>query len=314
MVIDIHPPRMARWKKPIRKISRSLRKSKIIPEKSISTRTPSWLKKPAGCFWGLCLSIIPGLAHLIQGRFREIRWIFLGWLLSLLIGLFFYGSFIGLFLLGLAIGLHVWIAVQHKLIKVVTGFGTKIISSVLVLVALILIYRAVPRLLIPGFSGAYTTLNIPYHNIKSGDFLLARNSQILENQIPRGSLVLIRLATIRVGRRFISSPSSNAMIVQVIGLPGEQIEIEDDAFIANGQRLDTDKYPVPRWLQGRMFSVIIKDDSYFISSEYDVQAQGNRQVSEAIRNTCVVPKSDIEGIAFMRWLPVSRRGFIREIE
>jgi hypothetical protein len=71
-------------------------------------------KKSVGWLWIVAASIIPGLAHLLQRRFREIRWYFIGWLLALVLGLFLYGTSIGLGLVGLAIGLHAWIAVQHS--------------------------------------------------------------------------------------------------------------------------------------------------------------------------------------------------------
>lgn len=315
LTIDVHPPRMARWKRPLRDILRWTRRTRIVPEKGLPIYIPSWMsKKSQDCFLGLCLSIIPGLAHLVQGRFREIRWYFMAWVLSLITGLFFYGGIFGLFLLGLAIGLHAWIAIQHKLIRKVSGFGAKVISAILVLIALVLIYRAVPRFLFSGLCGAHTSLTIPYHNVRAGDFLLVRRSRMPENLLSRGSLVLIRPATVRLARRNRSSQRGDAMIAQVIGLAGEQVEIEDGVFIVNRQRLDIDKYPVPRWLRGRKFLINVEKDSYFVSSEYSVHAGGRGLDGATIRNTCVVSAGDIEGIAFMRWLPLSRRGFIRKVE
>ena len=77
--IDIHPPRMSRWKKPIRNFFRQLRQ--FMPISAWSGEDlhfhffPPWLKKISRVnFLGAFLSIIPGLAHLIQKRFHSIRW------------------------------------------------------------------------------------------------------------------------------------------------------------------------------------------------------------------------------------------------
>ena len=257
---------------------------------------------------------MPGLAQLFEGRFRQIIWYFLGWLLSLLVGLFLYGSGIGIFLIGLAIGLHAWIAVQHKLVKEVTDFGARIFCVILALVAVALIYRAVPRFLLSGLTGAHTSLTIPYHNIEAGDYLLARRSRTSAEPLARGSLVLTRLATVRVGERSSASRSAAATMVQIVGLPGEHVQIENDTFIVNGQELDSEKYPVPRWLRGRRVSANVGDDSYFISCQYSVHAHGRQLTDTNIHDICLIRSSNIEARAFMRWLPLSRRGFLREVE
>jgi type IV secretory pathway protease TraF len=257
---------------------------------------------------------VPGLAQLVEGRFREIIWYFLAWLLSLLAGLFLYGTGVGLFLIGLAIGLHAWIAIQHRLMKEVADFGARIFCTILALVVVALIYRAVPRVLLPNLTGGYTSLTIPYHNIEAGDYLLARRSRTSAEPLARGSLVLARLAAVRLGERSSASRWTDPMVVQIVGLPGEHVQMENAAFIVNGQELGSEKYPVPRWLRGRRVSVNVGDDFYFVSSQYNVRTHG-RQLNDAnIGDMCLIRGSNIEALAFMRWLPLSRRGFLREME
>ena len=102
------------------------------------------------------------------------------------------------------------------------------------------------------------------------------------------------------------------MIGQIVVLPGEMIEIRDDTNIINGQPLDVEKYPVPQWLHGRTFSDTVRPNSYFVSSVYTIPR--NRIRDGHIRTTCLISFDMIQARAFMRWLPVSRRGFIEETE
>ena len=311
--VNVHPPRMAKWKKPLRSIFRWTRRQSVIPEEVTRPRVPNWMRiMSADAFFGLVLSIVPGLAHFLQGRFREVRLYCAAWLVLLLTGLFLYGRWIGLFLLGLAIGLHAWIAFRHTLVKELLGFFNKLIVMLVMLAALLLFYRTVARMVFSDFTGGYTNSAIAYHNIKVGDYLLARRSRATTELMTRGSLVLARLASVGGGNRLFRR--GGTMIVEIVGLPGEQVGIENDVFMVDGQPLDAEKYPVPRWLRGTKILIEIADDSYFLSGEYNVYAHGRSLNNADICNACVVKTDDIKARAFMRWLPLSRRGFIRPVK
>ena len=102
------------------------------------------------------------------------------------------------------------------------------------------------------------------------------------------------------------------MVVQIIGLPGEMVQIDKNVYIIDGQPLDSEKYPVPQWLQGTMFSDTVPPDTYFVSSEYSIN---RRQIREGhIRTASLMNFDAVRARAFMRWLPLLRRGFIEEIE
>ena len=102
--------------------------------------------------------------------------------------------------------------------------------------------------------------------------------------------------------------------VQIVGLPGETLDIEDGSFFINGNRLDNDQYPVPDWLQRMQMSVKIPNGSFFASSEYNVYRRGRGLEARDVNSVCVIPADWFEAKAFMRWLPVRRRGYIKEIE
>lgn len=267
------------------------------------------------CLWGLFLSIIPGLAHLIHRRFREIRWYIVGWLLALSTGLFLYGTDIGLCFIGLAVGLHAWIAVQHSLMKRLESLGERLGTVLVALIVLALIYWFAPRVILPDLTSGYTSLTLPNQNVQRGDYLLAWRDEVSDHPLPRGSLVLVRLGSVILGRRSLRLRTRGDMVVQIVGLPGETVQIHHDVYVVDGQPLDGEKYPVPRWLHEREISVTVPSDSYFVSSEYDLPAGGRRQIREGhIRTVCLIGFDAVRAKAFMRWLPVSRRGFIEETE
>lgn len=305
--IDVHPPRMSKWKKPFRGFVRFLRKGKVVPQQELKLRYSTWFRAlTSNSYAGLFLSVIPGLGHFIQKRFGEIKWYFLIWLVLLISGLFMYGSAAGFICIGLAVGLHAGIAIQYGIMKDLANVREKVLTVVLVLFALSSIYRFVPGIIIPNLTGGYSGLSIPFYKVQAGDYLLAWGGMDQEF-LDRGSLVLIHPVTIS---SYGTTLSTEEIFGQIVGLGGEQLEIREGFFIVNGRRLDPDQYPVPQWLQNFSFSATIPEDSYFVSTRYNISAFGMRLESSHVRQACFVKADDINARAFMRWWPVARRGFI----
>jgi hypothetical protein len=183
---------------------------------------------------------------------------------------------------------------------------------VLALIVLAWIYWLAPGVVVPDLTGGYTNLTLPYQDIRQGDFLLAWRHRPSDTSLPRGSLVLTRPGSIGRGRAVRVPRSDETMAVQIVGLPGETIAVAHDLYLVNGKSLDREKYPVPRWLRGRDVYAKLTSDSYFVSSEYNVNL---RELTQAhIRTVCVVAREAVEARAFIRWLPLFRRGFIEDIE
>lgn len=314
---NIYPPRMSSWKRPLRNISRFIRSSKIVPEWNIKIVIPDSIKKHLNNnIWWLILSIIPGLGHSAQGRFKEIRWYFLAWLILVLAGLFSYGSQAAFILLGLAIGIHTVIALQSGIIKDFGDLKDKIIMGIGVLIVLVLIYWYAPQAVFHNIVGGYSGLTIPYHNVEFGDYLFGRRNFDHTAPLQRGTLILIHPALIRSFHYPYNIPrgverSRKGVFAEIVGVAGEQLQVVDDTFIINEKKLDVEKYPVPSWLRNRAISVIIPDNNYFVSVPYNVQVHGVELNSSVILGMCLVKHSDIEAKAFLRWWPLSRRGFIK---
>ncbi len=313
--IDVHPPRMANWKKSFREMARLMRQIYIAPRQNdnrfhFQTRIKEILNDD---FVGLIISIIPGLAHLIKGRFNEIRWYFWGWLVSLLLALFLYSSLAGFILLGLSIAVHGAIGLRYGIMQTLTNAREKIVTVILVLIALTVIYRFIPHLIFPALAGGYSSVTIPHDNIITGDYILAWRNVDKGIQLPRGSLVMVHPAYYN-GHNRIVTRSGDLALGEIVGLAGEEVQIAGGAYIINGKELDKEKYPVPEWLRNVNFSIMVPEKSYFVSMRYNLTAYGMALNNSDIRNICITTADDIEAKAFMRWWPLSRRGFIRNVE
>jgi hypothetical protein len=308
--INVHPPRMSKWKKPFRVLQQLMRRGKVVPQENIKLYCPPWIKEVfSDSFLGLFLSVIPGLAHSIQKRFGEIRWYFLAWLVLLISGLFLFGSQAGFICLGLAIGVHTGIAVQYGIIKDLANLREKILTVILVLLALTFIYRFTPRILVPNLAGGYSSLSVSYYKVEAGDYLLGWRNLKENAALKRRDLVFIH-------PEYFSTHSGQTtgrelIVGQIVGLAGEQLDIKDGVFIVNGQKLDSNIYPVPQWLQINGYSVIIPESSYFIIVQYNLTGHNMALESTLVNQICIRKADDIESRIFMRWWPLWRRGFLR---
>jgi type IV secretory pathway protease TraF len=228
---------------------------------------------------------------------------------------FFSHSPIGGVLIGLTLAVHAWTAVRYGLIKEIEGFTERVALVLIVIILLALLYWAVPRVVIRGFGGGYTSLTIPALNVSTGDYFLVRHMRSTEEPLPRGTLVLVEPPGIRNAQRDQRLNQGQRMIGQIVGLPGEAVRVERNAYVIGGQRLEPSQLPVPHWLQEFLsrsaVGITVPDRSYFVSTDYAVAVHGHAAVTnQVISNVCIVRASDLHGRAFLHWWPLSRRGLI----
>lgn len=313
-VIDIYPPRMAAWRKPFRDVMRWLRSQRLM------SKMPRVVRRSCDVvisdnLVGLVLNAIPGLPYLLKRRFREVRWLVLLWLVLLCASVFFYHSPTGAALIGLTLALHAWIAVRYGLVKEVRGFTERVALVLIVMIFLALLYWAVPRVVIRGFGGGYTSLTIPAQNVARGDYFLVRRVRRTEEPLPRGALVLIEPPGLRNAHPDQRLNPGQRMIGQIVALPGEAVRVEDHAYMVGGRRLDPSQFPVPLWLQRfpprAVGGLRVPEHSYFVSTAYTVAMHGNiAMTDQMIGSVCLMRTSDIRGRAFMHWWPLRNRRFM----
>jgi len=255
----------------------------------------------------LVLGLIPGLPYLLTGQFRSILLLWLAWLVLFCLGMFFYGLPEGWTLIGLAVAVHAWLIFRHKALEVLEKFGERIVVLLFLVLVLVAAYVWLPRLVIPGLGCIQSNMAIPYHHIENGDALLMRR---VSKELKRGMLVGFWAHTYGVLRDELRRRGDVRGLGQIVGLPGERLEIRRDVFAVNSQALDAKQYPVPGWLHGQETTVPLGQGEYFVSCVYGVQARGRALNSQVIQRICVVDRERIESRAFMLWWPLSRRGWL----
>lgn len=308
--IAVHPPRMPGWQRPLRAFTRWLREHRALPQ-ALSVGSiqdgVSWARSDPSV--ATVLSLVPGLGHLTQGRFKEVRLLVLAWLVLVSAGVFCWGSQIGFTLLGLALSVHGWIAVQSGLWEKLNELTERVMAILGVMLVLALLYWATPRVLFPGYRGIHAQMTIPDLKIQTGDYLLVRRAVNPSILLPRGTLVLVNPSGLRGPVQF-DQPFA-VTLGQVVGLPLETVAIHNGAYVIDGQRLDPARFPVPSWLRNRASSIHVPADSYFVSMEYRVGGHGNPGLAgDAITKVSTFATKDVRGRAFLRWWPLSRRGYI----
>jgi hypothetical protein len=319
VAVDIHPPRAQKWRQASRRILWRIRTSRL-KERSAARirkdRIRSNKRVPFSDVGFLFLSVIPGLAHLVQRQGRSIRWCFAAWIVLLMAGIFFLWTAGGVLFIGLAVGVHAWImADAAQLIVPDQKFWHRVAGLFCAGLCILGMYRATGSFLARDIVADFTSLTIPYQDIQSGDLLLCRRSLAQGAFLPRGSIVLVDATTIRVGYRGAARRSGGRNVIgQVIGFPHENVQIQNGVFRINERILDSEKFPVPQWLKAEAFSTVLNEDHYFVSMAYRVQLQNRKLTTAMIEDICNVSRSGFGGRAFMRWLPVSRRSWLQEIE
>jgi len=311
VTVDVHPPRMSRWKKPIRLFGRRLRQVAPVSawsgEDLYSRMVPDWLRK-ASCvgFFGGALSIVPGLAHIIQKRLYTVRWWILSWVILLLTGLFFYGSTLGMILLGLAIGVHVWIALHSSVLQEYEDLRARMGFYLLFLIFFWFLYTQIGPFVFFDIRGGVSAAHVPARQVHRGDYLLGRVSAAAPQDLVRGDFVLAQLSAVG-GYGLLRTDSA---YVQIIGLPRETVTIVEGQWVVNSVQLDPQLYPVPAWISRTNISVMVPENAYFVNVLYSGAGYNAVQA----QSVCTVTQDKIQAKAFMRWNPLRRRGLISGTE
>jgi len=257
---------------------------------------------------GLVLGLVPGLPYLLAGQFKGICLLWLAWLVLACTGVFLYGLPSGYTLMGLAAAVHAWLMFKHLALQVLEGLGERVTVLLFLALALVAGYVWMPRLLIPGLACVRSNMAIPYQHIRNGDALLVRRAP---HDLKRGMIVAFRATTVWVPRGGpVRRRRDTRSLGQIIGLPGEEVGIRKDGFVVNGQALDIERYPVPRWLRGRDLTLRLTGRQYFVSCDYIVLGAVG-VVAGMVPQICVASRDAIESQAFMLWWPLSRRGSLR---
>ena len=301
--IEVYPPRMSRWKKPVRGLFRFFRISGLhLP--SIPSM-PDWAEKFfCSSLFTAVFSIIPGLAQLLSGQIRFIRWYWVAWAAMIMMMVIFWGTSSAAFFFSLALSIHVWIAMRGGILKDFEEFRHRMaIFSVLAVVYFLIYYHGSQLALrMLGIQGGYSLFNLPSKEIETGHYFWGRTRNFT---LQRGDIVSTSLRTIGNHGYFFNRQSEG--FVRIIGLPKETLTIREGLFQVNNEVLDKDQFPVPAWLaRVQDYSVALGDDQYFVVAEFGGQGYNSGHVN----SVCILSSSSFYSKAFLQWQPLRNRGFI----
>lgn len=323
--VDVNPPR-AGWTKPFRPIGYHFNRwlgfslptwfqsilGRVLPKEFVETFSPVHM----------VLSVIPGLGHLVLGHLYQVRYILAGWLVSLLAGLFLYGSLTGGFLLGLGIALHAWIiADSGKMWNLFPRITTRLLISVVMVFLLIMgVYNPIRNQAGKYVRGAIPGAPIPTDGIERTDFVLI-NMHAYDKALPqRGDVVLgvVPRQDTHHGFYGVLRWAGGEVLAKVIALPGERVEfwkgtvrcLRGDQVLATYQVFD-------ELLHGIDGSIEVPQDAYYCLMNISLYA-GHGMVPgqlpagthQLLLEMGLFSRESIRGRVFMIYNPLGRRGFL----
>lgn len=140
-------------------------------------------------------------------------------------------------------------------------------------------------------------------NFQSGEFVLSDKVSYRFNNPKRGDIVVFHAPEAA------NCPKGTGcdFIKRVLGLPGETVEVYDNAIWINGQKLEEPYIPADYetmpGLATKGKSIYLGPNEYFVSGD-------NRPYSSDSRAWGAITKNDIVGKALFRYWPLKSAGLI----
>lgn len=317
----MRPPRVAGWKKPWRSLvwgmRRHLEESAFRAEQS-DNRLLGGVPRVLRVGGRFVLALVPGLCQALDGRYGVALLIVGIWVLLILVSLFLYGGGIFALSLGLASGLHAWVALDAM--GSPRG-GMRVRDRVLGIFLLALLftagYRWLGGALFSGWQIAEAGLTVPALRVESDHRLLAMRLAARPEGLRRGMLVQAAARGVRVygGNATTFPVAQMAGFGQIVGVPGDRVVLNGSSFQIGDRVLAETAFPVPAWLRGRKLAVQLGDDEYFVARDYGGSFRNTANLEDrVVLELCVVKERDLGSVAVARWLPLMRRGRLGSVE
>ncbi len=124
-----------------------------------------------------------------------------------------------------------------------------------------------------------------------------------EEAVSENYLTKLKVLFQDIVAKFTGETIRTRLVKRIIGMPGDEISIEDGNVFVNGIQLDE------RYVENLTFAkiveypIVVPEDHYFVMGDH-------RNVSKDSRHFGVVSKDHIEGEAVFRLIPLSKLGII----
>ena len=288
---DPTPPRASAWKKINSRTTRIFRKVGL-----------RFRFVPSGFIENLCwneliavgLSLVPGLPQVLQCRFKHMWWAIALWGFCLIGGLLLLGTDLGAVLIAVCISTHAFLISNSILLKL--KFWRQILLNLALTAIIASFYVHVMWHWVFGLSQVGAGVVLPAQNITSNSRTLVR--RVGDRNWERGDLVVVPMETHTnhgVNRRH------NGM-GQIIGLPGETIQLKDNHFFCNGVPLSIIKYPIQQDYNNRELTVTLGPSEYFLNINYNIRFDRQADIS-ILKEACIFNEEQIAGRVIVK-LPI----------
>ena len=144
-----------------------------------------------------------------------------------------------------------------------------------------------------------------YPNFENGEFLLTNKISYRFNKPQRGDVIVFKAP--------VSEPCAEIeceYIKRIIGLPSERIMLSDSKIYIDGKLLDEESF-LPKDYITSSGTFLAEGVEKVIPEGYYLPMGDNRPYSRDGREFGPVPQESIVGMAWLRYWPVTKLGFVR---
>jgi hypothetical protein len=261
----------------------------------------------------LCRMIVPGWAHAAVGRWERGRIFLALYLVLAVIGLFFFGSFVGNSLLGLAFSAHVASAID-----LLGGRGEARQRIILAIVAMFALGAGIyaPAGWLVGHVAWPRQLNQDMGGFRRGDLVLVNRWDRPE---PGEAILWLSHREFQVsapadvnvfGRPVVYRHRAGERIARVIAGPDQQVTWDGAELRVDGRQLDL----APHYIEPRGFpskNPFRVPAGHFLIQPVDVPVIDAHLSPDHWRATSLVREQDVRGRIYMIYQPLGRRKWVR---
>ncbi|MFH1077630.1 MAG: S26 family signal peptidase [Pseudomonadota bacterium] len=271
---------------------------------------------PLQSITAMIASAIPGLGHILNGRWRRALFMICGWIIFLILTINFYSGITGGLLIGLMIASHVWIILDAGEIKKHTvTVRESIRSTFFILLAVTIAYWSVDRTVHRYIDLATSPFKIQTLGIQQGDILLVRRN-IPFASVKRDDVVLIKFSGVNTfhleDETLLNLQLPRIVTARVVALQGDKIETSHGKLLVNGDVVDVSNQPdslIPFPVEE--FTRTVPNDC--LVALFPVLLEGipdrDHAVSLVWENCFFVKSANLDGKAIGVYAPIRRRCF-----
>jgi len=322
--IRVHPPR-AGWKRLYRPFFYRLNHlNSRLPFLLAPVLMPlRWLIRQTVYFRALlwaALSIVPGLGHLVSGRWRALRWMLPAWVAAVAGGIFFFGTGGGSMLLGLAVALHVWIICDAGRLRdmFATVLGRVLFTILIYTLLNVYFYRDLQqRIQRNWIQSAQLGADLGMDDLRRGDFLIFWPHAYDREPPRRGDVIFYQVAGKMDDDGYQGVQIQGGETVgKILGLPGEHLQSKPGILTVTAPNGTVTSYRIdpPSTLPWEI-DIHLPPDGYFCLSAgmnivQQAHGRGNAQTRDIYTMVGQVDKKRILGRGIMIYQPLRRRSRI----